>query len=120
MAACDVADRAQLRSLLTLDDLIAALTRKGRRDAGRQVALSEALLKVLEAQYAEHPRWSVQLHYDNLVALSQSKPDLQPLPSYTTLQGRYCLRVAICNHRTRDEDLRLLVDAVLETGRSLV
>jgi len=41
------------------------------------------------------------------------------VPSYTTLQGRYCMRVAICNHRTRDADLRLLVDAVLAEGRAL-
>jgi glutamate/tyrosine decarboxylase-like PLP-dependent enzyme len=41
-------------------------------------------------------------------------------PSYTTLGGRYCLRAAIVNHRTRDEDLPLLVDEVLRLGRSLV
>lgn len=41
------------------------------------------------------------------------------VPTYTTLQGRYCLRVALCNHRTQDEDLRLLVDAVLREGRAL-
>jgi hypothetical protein len=41
------------------------------------------------------------------------------VPSYTTLQGRYCLRVALCNHRTREEDLRMLVDAVLREGRAL-
>jgi aromatic-L-amino-acid decarboxylase len=40
-------------------------------------------------------------------------------PSYTTLAGSYCLRAAIVNHRTRTEDLGMLVDEVLRTGRSL-
>jgi glutamate/tyrosine decarboxylase-like PLP-dependent enzyme len=41
------------------------------------------------------------------------------VPSYTTLQGRYCLRVALCNHRTSHDDLVMLVSAVLEQGRTL-
>lgn len=40
-------------------------------------------------------------------------------PSYTTLAGSYCLRAAIANHRTRTEDLGLLVDSVLRIGRGL-
>ena len=37
-------------------------------------------------------------------------------PSYTTLNGRYCLRAAISNHRSRREDFDLLVDAVVRLG----
>jgi aromatic-L-amino-acid/L-tryptophan decarboxylase len=40
-------------------------------------------------------------------------------PSYTTLAGSYCLRAAIANHRTRTEDLGLLIDSVLRIGRVL-
>lgn len=40
-------------------------------------------------------------------------------PSYTTLNGRYCLRAALSNHRTRSEDLAILVDAVLKLGAEL-
>ncbi|MCB1742683.1 MAG: amino acid decarboxylase [Gammaproteobacteria bacterium] len=40
-------------------------------------------------------------------------------PSYTTLRGAYCLRVAIANHRTRREDLDLLVREVLRLGGEL-
>lgn len=40
-------------------------------------------------------------------------------PSYTTLAGSYCLRAAIVNHRTRSEDLDMLLEEVLRTGRSL-
>jgi aromatic-L-amino-acid/L-tryptophan decarboxylase len=41
------------------------------------------------------------------------------LPSYTTLDGRYCLRVCLSNFRTREEDLALLVREVLRQGRAL-
>lgn len=40
-------------------------------------------------------------------------------PSYTTLGGRYVLRVAITNHRSRREDFDWLVDEVLRLGREL-
>ena len=40
-------------------------------------------------------------------------------PSYTTLDGRYCLRAALANHRTRDDDLALVIDAVRRIGREV-
>jgi len=40
-------------------------------------------------------------------------------PSYTTLDGAYCLRVAISNHRSRFEDFDVLVEAVLRIGDRL-
>lgn len=39
--------------------------------------------------------------------------------SDTTVKGRHCLRVAICNHRTRRADLDLLVQEVLRIGGEL-
>lgn len=41
------------------------------------------------------------------------------LPSYTTLDGRYALRVCITNHRTETDDLQVLIDNVLTLGREL-
>ncbi|WP_239469915.1 hypothetical protein [Archangium violaceum] len=41
------------------------------------------------------------------------------VPSYTTLEGRYCLRVCFNNHRTRREDLELFVQEVLRLGREI-
>lgn len=40
-------------------------------------------------------------------------------PSYTTLGDRYCLRVAIANHRSTTADFEALVGAVRQLGRSL-
>lgn len=42
------------------------------------------------------------------------------VPSYTSLDGKYCLRAAIANHRTRREDLDLLVQEVLKLGKELL
>jgi glutamate/tyrosine decarboxylase-like PLP-dependent enzyme len=50
----------------------------------------------------------VRLHESGLAA-----------PSYTTLEGRYCLRAALANHRTRDDDLSLVIDAVRRIGREI-
>jgi glutamate/tyrosine decarboxylase-like PLP-dependent enzyme len=40
--------------------------------------------------------------------------------SYTTLRGKYCLRVAIANHRSRKSDFDLLVDEIIKLGAELV
>ena len=69
-------------------DPLGALSRKVRADAGRAWALSPKLLEVLEAQYHAHPRWTVQLHYDNLAAVVRARPELGELPSYQTLRRR--------------------------------
>ena len=40
-------------------------------------------------------------------------------PSYTTLQGNYCLRVAISNHRSRFEDFDLMLQETLRITKNL-
>ncbi len=66
-------------------DPIAALGKRTRSDSGRQWSVSERLKEVIAAQYKDYPSWSVQLHYDNLVALAEEQAQLLPLPSYRTL-----------------------------------
>lgn len=69
----------------TAADPIAALARKTRSDAGRRWSMSQRLLQALKQQYDAHRRWNVQLHYDNLVAVSEENPHLKPVPGYKTL-----------------------------------
>lgn len=38
-------------------------------------------------------------------------------PSYTTLDGKYCLRIAIANHRSTQEDFDLLAREVVRIGK---
>lgn len=42
------------------------------------------------------------------------------VPSYTTLAGKYALRAAITNHRSRKEDFDALVNAVSRLGNKLL
>src|SRR5271165_7279183 len=74
------------RALKERSDPVGVLRRKLRTDAGQQPAMSDAVRQVVLAQYAAHKNWSVQLHHDNLVALAQTRDDLQPLPCYDTLR----------------------------------
>lgn len=41
------------------------------------------------------------------------------VPSYTTLGGRFCLRIAIANHRSRQEDFDVLIRETIRLGREL-
>ncbi len=67
-------------------DPVAALRRRRRNDAGRARRLSLAIIQALQAQYREYSGWTVQLHYDNLVALSEKDATLKPMPSYGTIR----------------------------------
>jgi len=74
------------RSVRERHDPVKVLRRKVRADAGHQIAMSDAVRKALLEQYAAHKGWSVKLHHDNLVALSERFSDLRPMPSYWTVR----------------------------------
>jgi aromatic-L-amino-acid/L-tryptophan decarboxylase len=57
-----------------------------------------------------------EMNEEILFALQESGT---AVPSSTVLDGRFALRVCICNHRTRRDDLELLVREVLQRGRAL-
>jgi transposase InsO family protein len=67
-------------------DPVAVLRRKRRQDAGEQASMTTALRQALLAQYAAHKSWSAKLHHDNLVALAETRSELRPVPSYTTVR----------------------------------
>ena len=67
------------------DDPVAALRRAVRKDRGK-VSLAAALAQRLMLQYHDHPHWSYQLHYDNLVALVKADPALGRPGSYSTIK----------------------------------
>lgn len=79
-------ERWYYRALRERTDPVGSLRKKIRVGAGVQHAISEPVRQALSLQYAAHKSWSVQLHYDNLAALAETRPELGPLPSYTTLR----------------------------------
>ncbi len=62
---------------------------------------------------------SAQLERLNRNILAELHEQGIAAPSYTTLKGVYCLRVAIANHRSRTEDFALLVRETLRLGHEL-
>jgi aromatic-L-amino-acid/L-tryptophan decarboxylase len=57
-----------------------------------------------------------RLNQELLIRLHESG---MAAPSYTTLNGRYAIRAAITNHRSRREDFDILVREVLRLGAEL-
>lgn len=62
-----------------------------------------------EALNALNKEILMQLHEQGIAA-----------PSYTTLNGRYCLRIAIANHRSQQEDFDLLAHEVMRLGQERI
>jgi transposase InsO family protein len=81
-------------------DPVAALERKVPKHAGTHPGISAAMAETIRAQYAEHPRWSYQLHHDNLVAQSRENMRLGPAPGYATL-WRYMQHYGLLRQRRR-------------------
>lgn len=42
------------------------------------------------------------------------------VPGYTTLNEQYCIRIAIANHRSTQEDFDVLMEKILEIGQELL
>ncbi|HTZ86061.1 MAG TPA: DDE-type integrase/transposase/recombinase [Solirubrobacteraceae bacterium] len=87
-------------------DPMAVLARKVPSHAGTHPSISLALAEAVVRQYREHPRWTFQLHYDNLRALAREDPRLGPLPTYASVR-RYMRRrglLRVRKKRARDED----------------
>jgi transposase InsO family protein len=88
-------------------DPLAALARKVPSHAGTHPKVPDALGEAIVSQYREHPRWTFQLHYDNLCALAREQPALAPMPGYTTvcryMKHHGLLRVRKKRHREEGE-----------------
>ena len=80
------------------NDPVAALRRLPREDAGCFRTITPPLMQALKAQYLTYPGWTVQLHYDNLLALGEKEEAINPLPSYGTIL-RYMKALGL--HRKR-------------------
>jgi transposase InsO family protein len=68
------------------DDPVRALERKVPSHAGMHPAISAGLAVAVATLYRQHPGWTFQLHYDNLVVLAKQDLALGPMPSYPTVR----------------------------------
>lgn len=87
-------------------DPFRALERKVPKHAGTHPAVGDALAEALRVQHRAHPRWSYQLHHDNIVALAREDPRLGIVPAYVTvrrfMQGDGLLRFR--RRKRRDDE----------------
>ncbi len=67
-------------------DPIRALERKVHARAGTHASIGAVLCAAIGEQHRAHPRWSYQLHHDNLVAWAKTQPSMGRVPSYTTIR----------------------------------
>lgn len=68
------------------DDPLSALERKVQILAGTHPRITLELAAAIKTLHRQHPRWSYQLHYDNLIALAQKDTSLGDVPSYATVR----------------------------------
>lgn len=83
--------------------------------------LAPAPLNIVCFRYrpAARPTDDVALNALNRELLARLQESGLALPSSTMLGTRFAIRVAHVNHRTREEDIAVLVQAVLDIGRQL-
>ncbi len=89
-------------------DPFAALARKVHAHAGTHPSVSPALAEAIARQHRDHPRWTWQLHHDNLVALAREDPTLGLVPGYATvcrfMRGQGLVRARNRRHPEREGD----------------
>lgn len=61
------------------------LRRQVRSDAGKHPSMAPKVCSALRAQYRRHPRWSKELHRDNLVVVAEDQ-QLGRVPSASTVR----------------------------------
>lgn len=87
-------------------DPVHALERKVHRRAGTHPSIGAVLAAAIVAQHRAHPRWTYQLHHDNLCAAAKLDPALGPVPSRMTL-SRYMKSTGLVRARAKKRVGRL-------------
>lgn len=76
-------------------------------------------LNLVNFRYAPNGLAAERLDAINREILVRLQEDGIAVPSGTTLRGQFAIRVAITNHRSQDDDFRVLVEAVVRLGSEL-
>ena len=99
-----VAASADLELIAPVDlNIVCFRFNPGKREGGSVPVMDDTALNALNEEIL------LRLHESGVAA-----------PTYTTLAGRYALRAAITNHRSRREDFDLLVREVVRLGHGVM
>lgn len=93
-------ERWYYRAKGAVRDPLRALQKPPRKDAGSFPSVAAEVVAFLATQHRAHPKWSYQLHHENLVAAARSTPELGRPPSYPTLR-RYMQAKGLWRDRRR-------------------
>jgi glutamate/tyrosine decarboxylase-like PLP-dependent enzyme len=81
--------------------------------------LAPVSLNIVCFRYAPRGRPEAELNALNAEILLRLQEDGIAVPSSTVIQDRFAIRVAILNHRSRNTDFEMLVEAVIRLGKEL-
>ena len=81
-------------------DPLRALERKVPKHAGTHPSVSAALAEVIADQHRDHPGWTYQLHYDNLVVVAKTVQSIGDMPGYATVR-RFMKDRGMFRHKKR-------------------
>ena len=81
--------------------------------------LAPTALNVVNFRYRRDGLSEEQLNTVNQEILMRLQEDGIAVPSGTMLRGKFAIRCAITNHRSRREDFEILVDAMARLGEDL-
>lgn len=81
--------------------------------------MAPVALNIVCFRYRAAGRGDAALDALNQELLTRLQEEGVAAPSYTRVNGRYALRAAITNHRSRREDFDAMIDGVLRIGRVL-
>lgn len=98
-------------------DPLRALERKVHARAGSHPSIGLKLAEAIRAQHLAHPRWSYQLHVDNLRALARVDVAVGPVPSRMTL-SRYMRSQGLVRSKAQRSRAVLGTDFVAREVRS--
>jgi len=96
---------------------VQVLERKVHARAGTHPSISAHLGEAIAAQYRAHPRWSYQLHHDNLRAQARVQPALGAVPSRITL-ARYMKAHGMVRSRSKKNASQIARGLVARETRS--
>ena len=87
-------------------DPVGALGTQPRKDAGEHPSIGSGLARTIAKQHQEHPSWSYQLHFDNLLVLARQDEAVGPVPSYPSVRRYMQAHGFVKQPRRRSKDPR--------------
>lgn len=108
------------RNLIRQNLLQAQYLKEKIRETPKLELMAPVSMNIVCFRYNDESLKTEELNALNKEILMQLQEQGIAAPSYTKLNGQYCLRVAISNHRSRKEDFDVLLKESVRIGKELM